>query len=40
LRWAIGYRTHRLGDYLLKLGDRLCGDEPTSIEDVFDAGRE
>ena len=38
LRWAIGYRTNRLGDYLLKLGDRLCGDKPMGIQEAYDAG--
>jgi hypothetical protein len=38
LRWAIGARTNSLGDYLLKLGDRLCGDKPMGIQEAYDAG--
>jgi hypothetical protein len=40
LRWAIGNRTNRLGDYLLKLGDRLCGDKPMGVVGLMDLGEE
>jgi hypothetical protein len=38
LRWAIGYRTNLLGDYLLKLGDRICGDYPTALTEMYELG--
>ena len=28
IRWQIGYRTNKLGDHLLKLGDRISGETP------------
>ena len=33
IRWHIGYRTNKLGDYLLKLGDRISGDKPMGMEE-------
>lgn len=38
MRWAIGYRTNRLGDYLLRLGDRICGDKPMGSVELMDLG--
>ena len=37
-RWAIGVRTNRVGDYLLKLGDRLCGDKPMGVAAIYELG--
>ena len=36
IRWHVGYRTNKLGDHLLKLGDRLCGDVPMGMEEYGD----
>ena len=32
LVWTIGCRTHRLGEYLIKLGDRIHGDKPMGLK--------
>ena len=36
MRWTLGYKTNRLGDYLLQLGDRLCGDKPQGVAELMD----
>ena len=36
IRWNIGYRTNKLGDHLLKLGDRMCGDKPMGLKEFGD----
>ena len=38
ITWHIGYRTNMLGEYLVKLGDRFCGDVPMGINDAFELG--
>jgi len=38
ISWNIGYRTNMLGEYLLKLGDRISGDVPMGINDAFELG--
>jgi hypothetical protein len=38
ITWRIGYRTNMLGEYLLKLGDRISGDLPMGINDAFAMG--
>ena len=38
VRGHIGYRTNKLGDHLLKLGDRISGDVPMGINDAFELG--
>lgn len=38
IRWVVGYQTNRLGDYLVKLGDRIHGDEPMGVADAWEAG--
>jgi hypothetical protein len=36
LVWIIGCRTHDLGDYLMKLGDRIHGDPPMGLDEYGD----
>ena len=36
LVWTIGCRTHSLGDYLVKLGDRIHGDPPMGLKEYGD----
>jgi hypothetical protein len=38
ISWRIGYRTNMLGEYLVKLGDRFCGDVPMGINDAYELG--
>ena len=38
ISWRIGYRTNVLGNYLVKLGDRFCGDVPMGINDAYELG--
>ena len=33
IRWHIGYQTNKLGDHLLKLGNRISGDKPMGMEE-------
>jgi hypothetical protein len=33
-----GSRVNRLGEYLLKLGDRICGNKPLGINEMFELG--
>ena len=36
IRWHIGCRTHKLGNYLVRLGDRIHGDRPMGLEEYGD----
>ena len=36
--WRLGGRTHSLGEYVMKLGDRIHGDEPMGLKEAYDAG--
>jgi hypothetical protein len=36
LVWTIGCRTHSLGEYVMKLGDRIHGDPPMGLEEYGD----
>jgi hypothetical protein len=38
VRWSVGCRTHSLGEYLVKLGDRIHGDAPMGLDESYDAG--
>jgi hypothetical protein len=34
--WHLGCRTHSVGEYVMKLGDRIHGDEPMGLEEYGD----
>jgi hypothetical protein len=34
-----GSRVNRFGEYLLKLGDRICGNKPMGIDEMFGLGK-
>ena len=38
IRWNVGCRTSRIGDYLVKLGDRIHGDAPMGLAEVYELG--
>jgi len=38
IRWCLGSRTHSLGEYLVKLGDRIHGDGPLGLEEAYKLG--
>ena len=38
VRWSVGHRTHSLGEYVMKLGDRIHGDAPMGLAEVYELG--
>jgi hypothetical protein len=38
ITWGLGYRTNGLGEYLLKLGDRIQGNKPMGTEEACNLG--
>jgi hypothetical protein len=32
--WDVGYRTNHLGEYLLKMGDRIQGNKPMGLDEA------
>ena len=38
LVWTIGCRTHSLGEYVMKLGDRIHGDKPMGLDEACNLG--
>jgi hypothetical protein len=38
VRWSVGNRTHSLGEYVLKLGDRIHGDAPMGLDEAYKLG--
>lgn len=38
IRWNVGCRTSRIGNYLCKLGDRIHGDAPMGLEEAYYLG--
>jgi hypothetical protein len=38
IRWGLGCRTNRLGNYVCKLGDRIHGDGPMGLEEAYKLG--
>jgi hypothetical protein len=38
VRWNLGCRISRIGDYLVKAGDRIHGDAPMGLAEVYELG--
>ena len=36
--WRLGGRTHSLGEYVMKLGDRIHGDKPMGLDESCNLG--
>ena len=36
--WRLGGRTHSLGEYVMKLGDRIHGDRPMGLDEAHNQG--